>query len=94
MLAAFKYAIVGMILGVVLFGLVDPVCQQTIFSDTLGGLLVGIFHGTLHVFCILEKGGSSFTLRRAKFILVSDVKIDMIIGLMIGSFKALFKLCV
>ena len=87
--------IASLVLGVVLCGLIHEGCRQTILTNTLGGFLVGLVHGVLHVYCIREASstGRSLTTSRVRMIVIHDVRMDMVIALLIGVVSAVICIC-
>ncbi len=91
MCKAFRWLVASVVLCVVLCGLFHDQCRSVVFADTIGGLLVGVVHGPLHVYCVWErsKDGKSLRLSRIRMIIVHAIEMDVVIGLLIGVVKAL-----
>jgi uncharacterized membrane protein required for colicin V production len=87
-----KWVIVTFVFGVVLCGLFDAGCRQAIFLDTVGGLLVGLAHGVLHIACILDRMGT-ITPRRAAKVVAHHVRVCTVAGLLIGVGNAVLEMC-
>jgi Ca2+/H+ antiporter len=87
-----KWFIVIVVLLVVLYGLVDAKYQKTVYKDTVAGAVVGLVHGVVAVFCIMEgaRHGHKLTCRRAARIFLHHLRVDMVIGLLIGVMSVLW----
>ena len=93
MFSTLKYFIASFVLFVVLCGIFNETSRNIVFADTIGGLLVGVLHGLLHYNCIIENNSALLTKRRAAKIMFLDVRIDTIVGLLIGTLKVILFLC-
>jgi hypothetical protein len=95
MIKLLNWLIACVVLSVVLCGLFHDGCRRAILTDTLGGLVVGLIHGVLHVYCIHEVSNTrlSLTPSRVHKIILHDVRMDMVIGLLIGTFAAVACMC-
>ena len=78
-----KSLIASFVFGVVLAGLFNPAAQGVVFHDTLTGVLVGVGCGLVHVVALVERNGT-ITRRRAKAVVVQAVRVDMVVGMLIG----------
>jgi hypothetical protein len=97
-LAVFKLTsglVALVILAVVLCLLLNEGRRSALCSDTLGGLLVGLVHGLLHVYCKIEVTNNvrPLTPRRIIRIALLDLRVDMVVGLLIGVVKVVFAMC-
>lgn len=81
------------VLGVVLFGLSHERCRQAILIGTVGGLMIGVVHAVLHVYCIIEVYGRRLNTTRIRRIVIHDVRMDLVIGLLVGCGSAVVDMC-
>jgi len=90
MFKALNVFIAVIVLAVVMSGLLLPAVRVTIFESTMGGVFVGIAHGLLHVYCLHEllNDGKPLTASRVQRIMFHAVRMDMVIGLLIGVVNA------
>ena len=91
----FKYInvlIASFVLGVVLAGLFNPVAQKPVFADTVWGVVIGFACGLVHVTSIVERKGT-ITRRRAKTVIAKAVRVDMVVGLLIGVGQVVVGVC-
>lgn len=95
MLRFLSWLIAAVVFGVVLSGLFHEPCRHAVFADTVGGFTVGVLHCLLHVYCLREtsKNGKALNYRRIKHIMIHDIRMDMVIGLLIGVVNAIMGMC-
>jgi hypothetical protein len=87
-----KLSIASFVFGVVLAGLFNPACRQLVFNDTVGGLLVGVAHGLVCIAAVLDRSGN-INHRRARRVFLHALKMDMVVGLLIGVGQVVVGVC-
>lgn len=95
MVKNFSHLIALAVLAVVLTGVFHAGCRQAILADTLSGMMVGLAHGTLSVYCLRERlhGRTRLTVYRVKKVFVHALLMDTSVGLLIGIVSAIGSLC-
>lgn len=89
----FSSLIVCAVFGIVFCGVFHEGCREAIFYSTIEGMLVGVAHAGLHVYCIHEATDRILSLSRLRIIILHDVRMDTAIGLLIGAVKATLIIC-
>jgi hypothetical protein len=95
MVKHFSQMIALFVLAVVLTGVFHDECRHAVLAGTLSGMMVGLAHGFLCIYCVRERSrrGMPLTIYRIKKILVYAFFMDTSIGLLLGVVSAIGSLC-